>query len=261
MISSSKIVAVTISRFKNVEWFLPEIPNWFLFTENEDLPMLDQGGMSGLIGGMAYQKDWKSGNPGPRKYITYLAAKRNMAVKLALEKYPESDHVLMCDTYYVPQILQLRRLISDYMKVQKIEEASLGGAAWGIVRTELGHYLSHRKKDWYDKWGVPDLMFTPYGWKPESNKMMNNLWNPPLPGLFHTSSLIGVHIFPRIVWDRGTRYGVYDDLHGCEHNYFFEHSGIPRYTDLNTDFIRKNVYPFMKCLRIKLHLGRFVKRS
>jgi hypothetical protein len=244
-----QIVAVTISRYP-VTWNIPEVP-WFCFVENVDLPLLDDRVPD------RKEEVWARAHVGPRRYITYLAAKRNMAVKLALEKYSDSTDILMCDTYYLNQVSALKQLISDYYAVQEIEEAALGGASWGRIRTRLEHYWKPHK-EWHDKWGVPDLMFTPYGWRPEKDNLVNSMLNPPLPGLFHTSSLTGIHIFPRTIWDKGSRYGVFNDLHGCEHNYLFEHSGIPRYTDFNAEFYRERIYPFIKCIRMTLHLRRFM---
>ncbi len=252
------LIAVTISR-QETEWSLPGIP-WFNFVKDEKVPMLEQGGIEGPEA-KSYQKNWTRGHPGPRRYITYLAKKRNRAVELALEKYPETTDVMMCDTYYTNQIAPLKVLTRDYQRLQEMKVTSaLGGATWGLIRTRPSDFFRPRRKEWYDKWGVPDLTFTPYGWKPEKDKVLGGLLNPPLSGLFHTSSLSGISIWPRSAWDKGARYGVFDDLHGCEHNYFFEHSGIPRYTDFNAEFYRRVSYSFLKALRCSVNLGRFIQK-
>jgi len=252
------LVAVTISRHEET-WHVLDMP-WFNFVKNEDVPMLEEGGISGL-NAKEYQKDWSRNNQGPRRYITYLASKRNMAVKLALERYPDATDVLMCDTYYLKQLDGLKSLISDYGVLERQGFAvALGGAVWGKIRTRIKDFL-YIKPEWYDKWGVPDLAFTPYGWTPEKDRVLGNLLNPPIPGLFHTSSLPGVAIWPREIWDKGARYGVFDDLHGCEHNYFYESARIPRYVDFNAKFWRELQYPFLKSLRCSLHLGRFIGKK
>lgn len=258
------LTAVTISRYSE-KWDLDEVP-WVNFIKNEDIPILDDGGETiretGDKATNVKQYHVRQDKILARNYILYLAKKRNAAVDLALQKHPETTDIMMCDTYYVHQTEPLRKLIDDYTILKRTGYTlALGGAVWGIIRTRLKDYFTRQRVEWYDKWGVPDLMFTPYGWKPETGKFVMRFLNPPMEGLFHTSSLSGVAIYPRSIWDKGFRYAVFDDLHGCEHNYLFESAGIPRYTDLNAEFWRSVKYPFTKCLRITLHLGRFLPKS
>lgn len=231
-----RLVAVTISRHEE-SWDLPDVP-WYCLVRDED-----------ILG---------EGSP-PRRYITYLAEKRNEAVKLALEKYPDATDIIICDTYYLHQIEGLNRLISDYQKIRS-QGVALGGAIWGTIRLKLEHYFRRPRIEWYDKWAVPELAFVPYRWRPETD-VVARMFTPPLPGLYYTSALSGVAIWPRSVWDKGARFGVNDDLHGCEMNRFYESAGIPRYIDLDAVFWRRTVYPLSKCIRNTLHLGRLIGKK
>src|SRR6267143_734814 len=48
------------------------------------------------------------------------------------------------------------------------------------------------------------------------------------------------------------RYGTPEDLHGCEHNWFCEHSDIPIFLDLNVKVWRKTRYSLLKCARCSI---------
>src|SRR5437867_3933234 len=74
----------------------------------------------------------------PYVYTKRLADKRNRAVDNALAKFPESDHIMMCDSYYATQTGSLHQLIYDYDRHGLADRAILGGAIWGRIRTRLG---------------------------------------------------------------------------------------------------------------------------
>jgi len=65
--------------------------------------------------------------------IAYLATKRNRAVEAAIEKYPKTTAVVLCDSYHVHQTSALTGLISDYFELP-LDSVILGGAVWGGVR-------------------------------------------------------------------------------------------------------------------------------
>jgi hypothetical protein len=148
----------------------------------------------------------------------------------------------------------------------------LGGAIWGRIkqRIRVSHFFHGHKPEWYDKLSVPEMWFVPhgwtptsqYGWSPESRFIAEApagpAFNPPLPNFFKVSSLGGISIWPRHIWEDGPRFGVFNDLpHGCELNYFFEKAPLPKYVDFNASFWRDNSYSFFKALRVSAHLGRF----
>src|SRR5207245_1965255 len=52
-----------------------------------------------------------------------------------------------------------------------------------------------------------------------------------------------------------------EDLHGCEHNWLCEHSGLPVFLSLNERMWREPViYPRGKRVRMSLHLSRLFRR-
>jgi len=216
-----KLVAVCISR-QPVEWE----NGWPFYNLAEDIELSTRD---------------------PYEYTKALAEKRNRAVAQALEKYPNSDHVMMCDSYYASQTGPLHQLVHDYAEFEN--RAILGGAIWGVIVTSLGRYFrGNPYLEWFDRWAVPE---------------MSGLRRIPVsPGrvFIQVSSVGGVNIFPRTLWDQGIRYGPCQDLHGCEHNYFCEQTDMPKLIDLRAEFRRQRIYPFMKCLRMSLHLGRLIGR-
>ena len=216
-----KIVAVTISK-EPIDWPLQGIPHY-----------------------VSYESIHATRN-NPYRYVSEMARIRNQAVKTALELYPMTEHVLVCDSYYVEQPAALRQLISDYNG-----ECLLGGALWGLNRVTFPQVFKCQI-EWCDTWSVPDCAGHRYSLDTHHYKTVNHR-----TGLWNVSSVGGVFIFPRQVWEDGTRFGVYEDLHGCEFNYFCEHTNLPKMVDFNAAFFRETVYPALKCLRVSLHLGRF----
>lgn len=243
-------MAVTISRRQEASLPLGSKLKWYCFTEDEeapDLPEQDYQRIRGLE---------------PRRYVNYLATKRNRAVQLALERHPDAESVLICDSYYLPQRGALRKLLDDYRQARNNGYSiALGGAIWGRIRMELKDWFRFKQIEWFDKWAVPELRWTPYGWLPEKDLRLARIFQRPMKGLYRVSSLGGIAVWPRSVWDHGCRFVVPDDLHGCELNGFYESLPLPRFVDLNAIFWRKLQRPFLKCLRVSLHLGRFTGRK
>ena len=216
-----KIVAVTVSK-DPVNWPLPNVPH---LISNEPI--------------YATRND-------PFRYVSEMARIRNSAVETALEAHPEAAHVLVCDSYYVEQPAALRQLILDYDGTHV-----LGGALWALNRVIFPQVFKCQI-EWCDTWSVPDCAGFRYSLDTDRFKTVNHR-----VGLFAVNSIGGVFLFPRKVWDEGTRFGEYEDLHGCEFNYFSEHTSLPKMVDFNAAFFRETVYPVLKCLRVSLHLGRF----
>jgi hypothetical protein len=202
-------------------------------------------------------RDWKSS----LDYISYLAEKRNRAVMAALKEYPETTDIFSCDSYYLHQDIALNRLISDYSELKaKGLSIILGGAVWGKNRTRISHLLKMPDfygKDWYDKWGVPELRWAPYKWNPATDWLAFRM-RVPLEGLYRTKNVSGMFIFPREVWDNGIRFEAPSDLHGVELSSICEKADLPIYIDFNAAFERGLVYSVIKCIRCSLGLGRFL---
>jgi len=180
--------------------------------------------------------------------IDYLAERRNQAVTQLLKEYPETTHVLMIDSYYLPQEQETKTLLLDYRKTDG--SMILGGAVWARLRLRISH-LVQRRKQFYDQWAVPGARWMPYGWRPE-NDWLADRFRVPVKGFYRLNSVGGAYLFPRILWDNGLRYKCPDDLHGCEHNYFCEHSNLPVYLDLNVHYWREKKYGVVKCFRCSI---------
>lgn len=171
-------------------------------------------------------------------YINYLAQKRNRAVESLLKKYPETTDILCCDSSYVDQTEPLSRLIYDYTYLKPHLGIILGGAPYGPWR-QRAKDIFHTKTVFSDPWGVPELAWT----------------QPGERGFAKTRSVTGIHIFPRNLWEKGARYGVYDDVNkGTETTFFTRESGADTYIDLDAWFYRPRLYSRLKCLRVSLGL-------
>lgn len=186
----------------------------------------------------------------PFKYTSGLAKKRNLAVDKILEQYPDASHILMCDSYYVHQTGGLKRLIDDYQQTDR--KVILGGAIWGRIRARATDLFQNNYVRWFDEWAVPEFRLIKY--------------RKSFEGLVPSSSVPGVFIFPRYLWDNGIRFGQYrllgenewHHMQGCELNYFCSRAPAVKMIDFNAKFYRERLYSKLKCLRVSLHLGRFL---
>jgi hypothetical protein len=253
-----KVTAVTVAREELAppQFAFDNNINWFLFAEDSKIPDLDMDEYKKL------HADYSRGSrvsDGAMRYVQYLAKKRNRAFEIAIETYPQTDTLILCDRYYLRQTRPFNHLLHDYLSLK--QKVALGGAIWGTIKITVKDWITLRGVEWYDKWAVPELRWCPYGWMPDGEDAVTRMMVPPLEGLYRVSSLGGISIFPRTVWDDGVRFNVPSDLHGCEINGFFEDMRIPKYVDMNAEFFRKLERPFSKCLRVKLHLGRFIGKK
>ncbi len=165
--------------------------------------------------------------------VAYLAERRDSAVAQALDIFPETQHILMIDSYYLHQDEQIRGLIQDYAEMTISKHPGgciLGASTWFYDLRRV-----RPKYRFYDGW-------TTNG------------------GVIKVKSVGSCYVFPKWVWEK-YRFGVLEDLHGCEHNWLCEHSGLPVYMSLDRRLSRGPVrYPWVKRIRVSLHLRRFVGR-
>ena len=219
------IGAYTVSR-EQVDWHIENVPHINLLEPSITANVYDN----------------------PYEYIRQLAEKRNIAVKILLEKHPETRHVLCCDSAYVEQVEPLKRLIYDYGETRLLGNPIIGGAIWGRQRMRVRDFID-RKMRWTDWWSVPELL----------HAKRDNGYEY---GLQPVKTMSAVHIFPRTAWDNGTRYGAYPDYGCTETGYFSQHSGLPCFIDFAARFRRDRIYSVAKCfhcsigLRSRLGLGR-----
>ena len=183
------------------------------------------------------------------KRIAYRAERRNNAVRTGLKHYPDTTDIFMVDSHFLLGETQLEQLVQRYRQLPR-ESGILGPVVWGYTSTTLSSWLVP-KAQFYDAWSTPELRWCPRGWKPQ-NDILTRQEKVPLKGLYQVSSIGGIYIFPRKLWTLGVRYGVPQSLHGCEHNFFHNHSYYPKYIDFTVEFERDKRYSFSKCLRCSL---------
>ena len=172
-----------------------------------------------------YTEGWR---PFPRDRsrtrIEYLAQRRNSAVRMALERYPETSHILMIDSYYLNQPRSIIALMSRYDDPGVIQ----GGATW----------IPRKRRLWpenafYDAWTTPE--FRELMW----SKKIRSL--PPIK----VKAVGAVYICPVNAWKK-RGYGI--PVYGCEHNYLCEGSSC--FMDFSAEFWRDPfAYPMYWRLR------------
>jgi hypothetical protein len=218
-----RISAVCISR--NTEaWNLPDIP-FYNYTE----------------GWEPFQHEKTTDR------VAYLADRRNIAVNKALDRFPETQHILMIDSYYVHQDKQIMKLIHEYTekgaRTEFPEGCILGASTWILDKTRIRSRLR-----FYDGWTTPEALHL----DPREIESKG--------GIIGVKAVGGCYLYPITVWKK-TQYGVPEDLHGCEHNWLCENSGLPVFLSLNEMLWREPiVYPLLKRVRVSLHLGRWMGR-
>jgi hypothetical protein len=155
------VVAVCISKHPE-KWFVSEIP-FYCHTE----------GYEEII----YH------NKGDLDRLNYLTERYNRAVQRALEEYPNTDHILIVDSYYLSFATEIRGLLATYSHLDK---SILGASIWFWNRSHLRPFIQY-----YDTLSV--------------REMRNRKWYSveKLPkGLLSVSGVGACFILPRFVWER-----------------------------------------------------------
>jgi hypothetical protein len=182
-----------------------------------------------------------------KERVAYLAERRNKAVEEALQLYPETKHLLMIDSYYLQQEERVRRLIEEYAEITARSHPDgciLGASTWIYDKTRIWP-----KNRFYDWWTTPEAIRL----RPEDVEKSG--------GRMSVKAVGGCYLYPRRVWEK-ICYGVVEDLHGCEHNWLCEQSGLPVFLSLNVMLWRQPIiYPGLKRLRMTLHLGKLIGRA
>lgn len=175
---------------------------------------------------------------GPAEYVRQLAGKRNDTVKKLLEEYPETEHVLCCDEYYVGQKDNLVKLVEDYEELGK--DVVLGGGVWGRWRQRIRDF-GNCPDQWCDRWSVK---------LPCYYEMVKKYGR----NIVSVASISGVHVFPVSAWTNGG-YGAFDDSNlGTEITWFCQHAGMPVLLDLDACFTRDKRFSIVKCIRCSVGL-------
>jgi len=181
-----------------------------------------------------------------RERVAYLAERRNSAVAETLAVFPETKHVLMVDSYYLQQEEQILRLINEYVEMTLATYHAgciLGASSWIYDKTRIWP-----KYRFYDGWTTPE------GLSLRLEEVERD------GGMIGVKAVGGCYLYPRWIWEK-IRYDVPQDLHGCEHNWLCERSGLPIFLSLKERMWRSPVvYSRRKRLRMSLHLGRLLRR-
>jgi hypothetical protein len=192
-----------------------------------------------------YVEGWKPfGHEKTIERVSYLAERRNIAVEETLAQFPETEHILMIDSYYLLQPEQIKKLIREYIELSLARSEQgcfLGASTWIYDKTRI-----RSRYRFYDGWTTPEAM----GLSLRKVERQG--------GRIAVKAVGGCYLFPVRVWQK-IRYGVPADLHGCEHNWLCEQSGLPVFLSLNVRLWREpTVYGRVKRLRMSLHLGRLI---
>lgn len=177
--------------------------------------------------------------------IAYLAERRNQAVAQALSTYPRCQNILMIDSYYVNQTNAIIQLLEEYSQLSSEYQGGLilGGSTWAIHKTRILPSVN-----FFDTWTTPEGTNLSLTQAEQNNRLMK------------VNAVGGCYLYPRWVWEK-IGYGVPEDLHGCEHNWLCEKSGLPVYLSLKEVFWHDPViYPWLTRIRCTAHLGRFVPK-
>jgi len=181
--------------------------------------------------------------PGPswgrikdRNRIDFLADKQNRSLEKALTKFPETTDILWIDSYYLDQANAIQQLVMDYERLSGIRgNLILGGATLCHDRTRIRY-----KVNYYDTWSTPEL---------EGKHFQSDL-SDVHNGPERVSSVGGVYIFPRTVWEKH-HYQSPEPFpeSGCQHNYLCRESRLPILLDWSALFWRNVSYSVLKRLR------------
>lgn len=152
--------------------------------------------------------------------MKHLANRRNIANKKALESYPETEHIMAVDSFYLHQTIALERLVTAYLSWR--EECIMGAPTWALHKATLKPKLA-----FYDTWSTPE---------------MENYTIPPFvmpSGIVRVSSVGACYIYPRWVWDR-YQYQIPEPFPdaGIYHNWLCQKSGLPVFINFDAKLWR-----------------------
>jgi hypothetical protein len=115
--------------------------------------------------------------------ISYMTGRYNAAVKHALQDYPETEHILMIDHYYLTFAPEVQLLLEDY---KQLGRCILGASIWYWARRRIRPWIAY-----YDTLSVPEFEGKKW-WR------LRNLPN----GIVPVTGVGACWVFPRKVWQR-----------------------------------------------------------
>jgi len=115
--------------------------------------------------------------------ISYLSDRYNSAIDYALKRYPDTEHLLVIDHYYLPFSKQVEFLIQDYLE---LDRTILGASIWYWAKRRIRPWIGY-----YDTLSAPEF-------KGKTWKRVRDLPT----GVISVSAVGACWIFPRRVWER-----------------------------------------------------------
>jgi hypothetical protein len=151
--------------------------------------------------------------------VDFLAKLRNEATQAALERFPDTTHVVNLESYYLNQIDSIKKLVRKYTTLGG--HCILGGTIWW-----RDYKLSPSVVRFYDTWCFPELADMTYTVIPPR-------------GLTRVSSVGSCLIFPREVWEtfKFVNPQPFPEA-GIYYNWLCLKSGLPIFADFGIRFFR-----------------------
>lgn len=182
--------------------------------------------------------------------VLHITELKNQCLREALERFPETSHLVMVESYYLKQEAAIKKLIRRYMDIAN-ENLILGAPVWIFLKDRM-----LTKQVFYDGWACPELAF------------YDRTGSPELPTLVQVSSVGSCLIFPRWVWEK-TRFANPEYPKKIYYNWLCENSGCPVIVDMSITFFRciiggRNLtrfsYPWRIFQYAKFRLQRLLSR-
>jgi hypothetical protein len=128
-----------------------------------------------------------------RERLQYNADRYNAAIKTLLTLYPDTEHVMVCDTYYLDQKSGLERLVSDYawLDFMRSSHIVLGASTWFLDSSRIRPCVG-----FYDNLSIPE--FSGRRWA----------YHEMLEGIRSSPSVGGCWIFPRWMWEKSDGFHI-----------------------------------------------------
>ena len=198
------ITAVCISGVQET-WNVPEIP-FYCYTE-----------------GYKYFPHYPP--QATRERILYLSLRRNAAHRATLANYPETEHFLCIDSYYLGYVSEIRYLVKEYSGYGP--DCILGATNWF---RDYGR-IPLRTKYW-DGWATPEMVRRRYDYYPRHEGLPE--------GWEKVRGCGGFALYPRWVWEK-RGYGIPEPFPaaGNEVNYLCQCPGISSYVTFNVKVLRQ----------------------
>jgi len=173
-----------------------------------------------------YRDEWTEvEKPKSLERVSYLAERRNNAVREVSTLFPDITHVFMLDSYYLNQKQPAEALLNHYDLVG--HDTILGGSTWFHER-----FWPHREAFW-DSWTTPE------GLDPGNHTRF-----------LEVKAVGGAVIFPVSAWKRHG-FDTSRFPQGSEMNGFCENSGLKVHLDLMARFYHPDP-PQASYVRIRL---------